>query len=205
MSYDPNDLLMGSGIPAAAFPNKGDIVKGTIARITATQQTDFQTKAPLFYEDGNPRMQIVITLRTDLRDPTVTHDDGQRKLYVKGQLQQAVRAAVLAAGAEGLEEGGTLAVQWVDEKAPERRGNNPQKIYIAQYRPPQRAGDLLGINGGQQQQAPPQQGDTFHQAPPQQPQPAPLFEQPQPQQPIPAGGGGYGGSPSTPTTGTDLI
>jgi hypothetical protein len=201
MSYDPNDLLMGSGIPAAVFPNRGDIVKGTIARITATQQTDFQTKAPLFYEDGNPRMQIVVTLRTDLRDPEITHDDGQRKLYVKGQMQQAIRAAVIAAEAEGLEDGGTLAVQWADEKAPERRGNNPQKIYVAQYRPPQRAGDLLGIgNGAQQPQPAPQAAQTYT-PPPVAPQPAgSLFE---PQQSAPAVGG-HGGQPA-PTTGTNLI
>jgi hypothetical protein len=200
MNSDANDLLMGSGIPAATFDTRGDVVKGTIARITATQQTDFTTRAPLFYEDGKPRMQIVITLRTDLRDPETAHDDGQRKLYVKGQLQQAVRAAVLAAGAEGLEDGGTLAVQWADEKPPEKRGNNPQKIYVAQYRPPQRGGDLLGTNGGAQQVA-------YQPSPPQQtyqpPQPAgSLFE---PQQSVPAVGESHGGSTSAPTTGTNLI
>lgn len=200
MSTDPNELLMGSGIPAAAFDNRGDVVKGIISRIAASQQTDFNTKAPLFYEDGKPRMQIIITLRTDLRSLETPHDDGQRKLYIKGQLQQAIREAVLAAGAEGLEDGGTLAVQWIDERQPEKRGHNPQKIYVAQYRPPQRAGDLLGTsNGGQPQ------GNTFRQPPPQQPAPQPagsLFE-PQ-QQPAPVAGESGGGQPS-PTTGVDLI
>jgi hypothetical protein len=149
---DPNALLMESGIPAVAFEAKGDVVCGEIIRVAASQQTDFTTKAPLFYEDGKPRMQIVVTLRCREGDytPNGPTDDGMRKLYIKGQMQVAVRDAVVAARADGLAEGGTLAVKWDDEKPPEKRGHHPQKLYVAQYKPPAPANavtDLLGTNG----------------------------------------------------------
>lgn len=132
MSSDPNDFLLGGGIPACKFPIIGTTVKGTVANSEVVQQTEFATGTPKTYTDGNPMMQVVITLATDERDPQIDGDDGQRKLYVKGQMRQAVAEALRKAGAK-LEKGGVLAVQYVEDKPSETRGFNPTKVYRAQY------------------------------------------------------------------------
>jgi hypothetical protein len=141
---DANRVLMG-GVPSAKFDVKGQVVKGEVVSVELQQQKDFKTKALLTWPDGNPMMQIVVTLQTNERDPDIVADDGMRKLYVKKQMQQAVRTAVVQANATGLEVGGTLAVQWADETPPEQPGMSPMKIYVAQYAPPAPAtADLFG-------------------------------------------------------------
>lgn len=140
---DVNDFLLAGGTPAAKFDTIGTLIKGTVVAAEKTQQIDFKTKKPKFFDDGNPMMQAVITLQTDERDPSIEDDDGQRKVYVKGQMQAAVRDAVKASGAK-LDIGGTLAVQFYDE---ENTGKgNPKKLYKAQYKPgaPKVSDDLLG-------------------------------------------------------------
>lgn len=142
-----NDFLMGGGVPSAKFPTIGTVVKGTIVDSDVTQQTDLDGTAKV-WSDGKPMLQAVITLQTDERDPEVDGDTGLRKIYVKGQMQAAVRDAVKQAGAQGLDVGGTLAVQYTADKAVEKRGHNPAKQYVAQYRAPSpgttAANDLIG-------------------------------------------------------------
>lgn len=140
---DANAFLMGGGIPAATFPQLGFVIRGTVESWETTQQTDFDSKAPLFWDDGKPRLQVVVTMQTDLRDPEITDDDGKRKLYVKGQMQVAVRDAIKAAGRPGLEVGATLAVQFASEEPSQKRGANPKKVYRAQYAAP-----VLDLSGG---------------------------------------------------------
>lgn len=156
MSNDPNDFLLSGGIPACKFPTIGTTVKGTVQNSEVVQQTDFATSKPKFYDDGNPMMQVVITLATDEHDPQVDNDDGQRKLYVKGQMRQAVAEALRKAGAK-LEKGGMLAVQYVEDKPSETRGFNPTKVYRAQYAPPAQtaANDALLAGDASQQAAEP--------------------------------------------------
>lgn len=141
-----NEYLLSGGVPAAKFPEIGAIVKGTVIASEVSQQTDYATNAPKFYDDGKPVMQVVVTIATDERDPSVENDDGTRKLYVRGQMTAAVREALRQAGAR-LEVGGTLAVQYASDKPSEKRGFNPQKIYKAQYVPPasgtEAANDLI--------------------------------------------------------------
>jgi hypothetical protein len=135
---DVNDFLLGGGVPSAKFPEVGTVVKGTVVKAETSQQTDFTTGEPKTYSDGNPMLQVVVTLQTDERDPEVDNDDGLRKVYVKGQMRKAVGDAVRASGSK-LEPGGILAVQFVSEEEPEKRGLNPKKVYRAQYQPAQAA------------------------------------------------------------------
>jgi hypothetical protein len=139
VSADPNSILMGGGIPSAKFKNFGDQVAGTIDDDPiATQQTDIDTGTPLTWNNGDPRMQVVVTLATDLRDDS--EDDGLRKVYIKGKsMTAAVRDAVRKAGAKGLERGGQLTVTYTGDGVAERRGLNPPKLYSASYAPPSQA------------------------------------------------------------------
>ena len=142
---DPNDLLLGSGLPSAKFPVIGTVVKGVVEHSEVSQQTDINGTR-LTWDNGDPRMQVVITLATDERDPAVDDDDGRRKLYVKAQMQKAIGDALRTAGVK-LEVGGVLAVQYESDAPPKKVGHNGAKQYRAQYQPPSAAtaaNDLLG-------------------------------------------------------------
>jgi hypothetical protein len=145
---DANDLLMGGGIKSAAFPDQqyGHTVAGTIVRPPQVrQQTDFDTGKPKFFDNGDPMMQIVVQVQTDLRDPGDSSDDGVRAFYLRGQMQAAVREAVRAVGAKGLEVGGFLAVRYVKDEPNSRGRGKDKKVYAAKYTAPadQSANDAL--------------------------------------------------------------
>jgi hypothetical protein len=145
---DANDLLMGGGIKSAAFPDQqyGHTVAGTIVRPPQVrQQTDFDTGKPKTFDNGDPMMQIVVQVQTDLRDSADDTDDGVRAFYLKGQMQAAVRDAVRTAGAKGLEVGGLLAVRYVKDEPNSRGRGKDKKVYAAKYTAPagQAANDAL--------------------------------------------------------------
>ena len=146
-----NDILNGGGgAPSFSFPTIGTVAKGTIVATDVTQQRDPATGKPKVWPDGNPMMQAVLTLQTDQRDPAVENDDGQRRLFVKGQMRDAVREALRQAGVNGVELGGLIAVQYVSDKPSDRPGLNAAKQYAAQYKPPAAnpapANNLLGAD-----------------------------------------------------------
>lgn len=133
---DANDLLMGGGAPSAKFPTIGTTVVGTITEKPEVQQVrDFSTGEPQFWSDGKPKQQIVVTLATEERDPQISDDNGDRRVFIKGAMVKAVREAVKRSGSRGLEVGGRLEVTYTGDG--ERKGNlNPPKLYSAVYTPP---------------------------------------------------------------------
>lgn len=150
-----NELLMSAGARAAAFPEIGTTVTGTIcAEPKVQQQTDIESGQPLTFANGDPRLQILIPLQTTLSE--TDDDDGVRTLYAKANLLKAIREAVVASGASGLEVGGELSVTYTGDGAASRRGYNPPKLYSAVYRPPaaQAANAALGLASPQPQPAP---------------------------------------------------
>ena len=102
-------------------------------RPTVEQQRDISTGDKKFWSDGNPMMQLVVTVQTNERDPQIDEDDGRRRLFVKGQLQKAIADAVKTVGGRGLEIGGTLTVTYTHDGVATQRGFNPPKQYTAQY------------------------------------------------------------------------
>ncbi|MFB7368015.1 hypothetical protein [Streptomyces hydrogenans] len=130
-----DDFLMGGGgAPTAKFPVPGTTVSGRITqKPTVEQQRDIKTGDAKFWSDGNPMMQLVVTVQTDLRDPTIDEDDGRRRLFVKGVMKNAIADAVRNAGARGLEVGGTLAVTYTHDGVAKERGMSPPKQYTATY------------------------------------------------------------------------
>lgn len=143
MSNSPsvNDLLNGSsGPPAFKFANIGDTARGVITRTEVAQVRDFKTNQPRVYPDGNPIMQIVITIRPD-------GSDEETRIFCKQAAKEAIRDAVAAAGATGLEIGGRIAVQYSGDEPPEQPGLTAKKQFVAQYQAPVvavSANDLLG-------------------------------------------------------------
>ncbi|GIJ51296.1 hypothetical protein Val02_81820 [Virgisporangium aliadipatigenens] len=153
---DANDILMGSGAPAAKFERIGATVTGTVVREPeARQQTEFRTGVPLFWKDGSPKMQVVVQLATNERDPERPDDDGTRALYIKGKnLTDTIRSAVRQSGANGIHTGGVLTVQYIADGQAADAKSDPPKLYAATYQPP--AASFNGVaSPATQQQAPP--------------------------------------------------
>jgi len=134
---EANDILMGGGVASAKFPIIGTKVAGQIVRgPDARQQTDIETGMPLTFASGDPRMQVVVQLQTNDRDPSDADDDGVRGLYIKGNMLNAIRDAVKKVGAKGLEMGGYLAVEYVADGERKNKAFDPPKLYAAIYAAP---------------------------------------------------------------------
>ena len=141
---DPNAFLMGGGARSASFKNIGDQVQGTLFSCVTRQQTEPGGKLKT-YDDGNPMMQLVVTLLTAEQDDE--DDDGLRAVYVKGKLRAALRAAILKAGEHGIEEGGELVVRFVSELPPQTKGFSATKQYRVGYRPPSQQVEVPPTDG----------------------------------------------------------
>ena len=152
----------------------GSMVMGEIVHMVKQQQRDYATGNPLFFDGGDPRMQVAITLQTDLRgwagvkpklipkdDATgqpkgPEHDDGKRRVYVKGDMVRAINQACAAAGQKP-RVGGKLAVA-IRGFEPTNKGND-KTLYDAQYVP---APEKVATDSFFGQQQPPQ-GQAFPQ------------------------------------------
>ena len=181
---DANDVLFGSGIPAAKFQHPGDTFGGPIVKLEATQMRKFdkKTNRPTdeldYWDNGDPKMQAVVTVRTQHRDASDPSDDGQRKLYISSRYQQnAVKAAVKNAGKRQLEIGGVLSLTYTHE-APSEAGPLA-KFYEVTYQPPSAAAANAAL-GQATPSAYVQQAQQYQQ-PMQQPLPQqqPVQQQPQ--------------------------
>lgn len=123
----------------------GDTIEGTIDSIKRVQQTDFQTGEPLTWSNGDPRMQTVVELVTDLRDGD--DDDGKRSVWLKGgnnfeaahgsgfSGERALLEAAKAAGVKSIEEGSKLTVKMTGLAKPTTRGFQPAKLYKMKLEP----------------------------------------------------------------------
>lgn len=158
MTLTPEEFLMGGGgAPAAKFETPGTTVRGKITDLQIRQQTDVRTREPLTWPSGDPKMQLLVTVQTGQRDPTIEDDDGERRIYVKGKrLTEATREAVRAVGAKGLEVGGTLAVTYVRDGTPAGPGISPPKEYKVTYSRPNDSGAFLGTEAAPAPAATPQ-------------------------------------------------
>lgn len=147
-----NDFLMGNGAKAFPFEKIGDKVAGEIKEMKKQQQTDMQTGEPSFWNNGEPKMMLRITLQTDLQDSE--DDEGLRSVYLRGgnftavkgkgtSSLVAVKDAVRRSGApDGIQVGGILTMEYTGEGQAANRGFNAPKLYIASYRPPTYSVDM---------------------------------------------------------------
>jgi hypothetical protein len=133
-----NEFMFGTGgVKSAAFPTIGTVWKGAVISSEIRDQTDLKTGEAKRFQNGDPMKQLVVTIQTDVRDPNVTDDDGQRSLWAKGgkgSMLEAIRNATQPHG--GLRAGGILAVKYTGDGVAAKRGFDPPKFYAAQYTPP---------------------------------------------------------------------
>lgn len=134
-----NSVLMGGGgAPAYKFTTPGETLSGRIVAISEPyQEREYDKLNPgngalKTFKNGNPIMTFNIDLLTTLRDPSIEDDDGTRRVYMDGaRIKKAVRAAVQAAGADGLAIGATLSITYThdDVAGDPRSGKNYQVTY----------------------------------------------------------------------------
>jgi hypothetical protein len=148
-----NDLLMGGGIKSIAWKDNpvGYTVVGTIVdQPKAVQMTKWKAPGDQsppeldFWPSGDAKMEIVVTIQTDLRDPANTLDDGKRKLHISPRMMPPVRDAVKRAGAPGLAMGGRIAVQ---RSGGTGETGSPFEFAADYAAPVVDPGSLLGPNG----------------------------------------------------------
>lgn len=90
--------------------------------------TNFETKQPETWPDGRPKMQLVLDLQTDERDPEDPTDDGVRTLYVKNQMLAAFQQGIAPTKHLGrIGEGTRITVTLAGYKNTGK--GNPQKLY----------------------------------------------------------------------------
>lgn len=161
MGNASESFLAGGGPPSAKFGAIGDTVSGTIvSEPTVEQRKHIETGEPLTWKDGNPQLQMVVSLQTQLRDPSIEDDDGIRRLFVKGKLRGAVQESVIASGRKGLDVGGTLSVTYYADGEKTNPAFNAPKLFRAQYTPPsasEQAAQFLGTSADAPAAVPPAQ------------------------------------------------
>src|SRR5690606_22991843 len=162
---DANQLLMGSGVRSIKWREHqiGHTVIGTITEPPKVEQMKkYQSDELDFWPSGDPKMQIVVVLQTELRDDD--EDDGRRRLYIEPRMMSPVRDAVKAAGAKGLEVGGRLAIRWISGTG---QGEGNARQFVAEYAAPMvDPGSLLNGGSQPQQQAPAPQAPMMQQQAP---------------------------------------
>jgi uncharacterized protein with beta-barrel porin domain len=126
---DPNSLLNGKSVPSISFKDAkvGDAYTGTITALETAQVRNYESGDPEFWEDGNPKLQIVVTLATTYGDGA--EDDGERKVYLFGQKLQAAKAALKEAGLTKLEIGSTFTITYSGTKPSSNKKYNDVKLY----------------------------------------------------------------------------
>lgn len=143
-----NDILMGGGGAPSAKLVEGTTIAGRITAISEPyQEREYDKFNPgqgdlKFFKNGNPIMTFNVDVATSERDPDDEDDDGTRRIYMDGsRIKKAVKAAVLAAGATGLNVGGHLSITCTHYDTPGdiRSGKN----YSATYTPAAPANGVL--------------------------------------------------------------
>jgi hypothetical protein len=137
---DANDVLMGGGgTKSANLDQQGVQVGGRIVgNPKAYQVREYDPNTPgggplKFFPSGDPIMGICVDVQTSQRDDG--EDNGVRRLYLEKKRQlDAVRDAVRAAGATGLQVGGELWIAWTGYATDGKNPTNPPNQ--AQYRAP---------------------------------------------------------------------
>src|SRR5690606_39856948 len=137
--------LLYSPTKSAKFPTIGTKVGGRVVRdAEEVQQRDFDTGEPLFWPDGKPRMQLVVTVDTGQPDTDDTDDDGERAIYIKGQMLQATRMACKRAKKFKIEEGDYFAITFAEEEPlPKGKRGFLKKIYEVEFTPASAGSSLL--------------------------------------------------------------
>lgn len=136
------------------------IVARDVTNADVQQQTDFNTKAPLFYRDGRPKFAMKVPLKVQ---PSAEFPEGEATWFVKGQARDELVRAMAEAGCDGAPKAGATIVVRLVQRRPSGAGMNPANVVQVGYTPPG------GVPAQQPQQVPqpaPAQEQQWVQPPP---------------------------------------
>ncbi len=154
---DANEFLMSGGMKSIGWKDNpvGYTVIGTIVDQPKRQQmTKYESTELAFWPSGDPMIEIVCTIQTEMRDPADAYDNGRRRLHIPPRMQPVIRDAVKRTGARGLGPGGRIAVKRTGGTG---TAGSPFE-FAAEYAAPVVDPDsMLGGNGNGAQAAPQQQ------------------------------------------------
>lgn len=204
MSDNFDDLLGGRVTPSASFKGQFPVRwAGTVEDVTRNPAYEYDPSKPnnrgkqKFWDDGNPVMNVWVTLQTEVRDPSVQGDTGRRVLVLDSRNKlEAVQQAVRESGSS-FAKGGTLDIEWYGVDPNGKNPDNLPKLYRARYQGP--TFDSALAQGGQSQ---------TETAPPTQPAQGGWGQQaaaPAPASPAPATGGWGSPAPAAPTVEPGLV
>jgi len=140
MSMDIGSFLAG-GVKAPSLTSGMEVGDERLLTVTETeirQCTDMDTGKPTTWDDGNPKMQLVITGSVDEAQRIDSDDELFRRLYAPkpSALLRAVSDALSAAGAKEPEAGGQVWLKRLPDGKPTKRGFNAPKQWQAAYKKP---------------------------------------------------------------------
>lgn len=170
---DLNDALATSGGVTLKPETIGETLGGIIVAAEVRQATDFTTGKPDFWDDGKPKNQIVVTVKTGAK--TDDGDDEQGNVYIKtwGEQKQALVSAIKATGLgdanAALAPGNDFRITYRGEKPNQNPRFNAVKLY--EYTITPRA-DIGGVLDGGVLDDTPAQAPTPAQAQAAAPEPA---------------------------------
>lgn len=129
----------GAKIYFNKYSRPGDSVEGTVISTQVQQARDFDTNELLWWDEEKtqPRNNFIATLATNLRDPNVEDDNGDRRVFVRwqGTSKSNLISAVNKGGDKFVRDGSYLKVTYLGEG--EKTGRlNPPKIYDFVYKAP---------------------------------------------------------------------
>ena len=140
MSNEVEEFFAG-GAKSFQFEKIGDTVTGEIVEMVKRQQTSLSTGEKLTWDDGSPRMMLVVTLQTE--EGNGDDDNGERTIYVRGgrfeiasgkgsSMKDAIAEALRTEGLRAPRIGDKLAVAYTGE-GKGKKGYTPPKLYTAGY------------------------------------------------------------------------
>jgi len=137
---EAEDFFSGSA-RAFQFENIGDTCTGEIIEMVKRQQTSLSDNQKLFWDDGSPRMMLVITVQTD--DKVSDDDNGERTIYVRGgryevakgkggSMKDAIADALRQEGLRAPRLGDKISVGYTGVGTA-KKGYTAPKLYTAGY------------------------------------------------------------------------
>lgn len=123
-----SEFLFGRA-PALKFEKVGTTHSGVIVDLEMQQARKVNGQLD-FWEDGQKKMQLCITLETTYRDEEDPTDEGLRRLFVKGQMATALKNALRVKGVRAPAIGAPMAVRYIRDGAPNKLGNRAKEYEV---------------------------------------------------------------------------
>jgi hypothetical protein len=107
--------FFGQAVPSVKWVKKGQIIRGTVTAKEMRPDVDPETKKVATFPDGTPKPLVVLTLTSE-------QWEGKMRLWIRGWMQNAFRAAVADGGFDDLYVGSDIEVMWNNTDPPKVRG-----------------------------------------------------------------------------------